>query len=86
MADPTPLTLAEIVGAMRDGQGRRPGLVPVPPALIALAAQAVGRGEEWQRLGGNQVADPGKLLHAGWKPTIDTAAGLAALMRTAEPR
>ena len=32
------------------------------------------------------VADPGKLLDAGWKPTVDTAAGLAALIRTAEPR
>jgi nucleoside-diphosphate-sugar epimerase len=86
VADPSPLTMAEIVGAMRAGQGRRPGLVPVPPALIALAARAMGRADEWQRLGGNHVADPAKLLHAGWKPTIDTAAGLAALMRTAEPR
>jgi UDP-glucose 4-epimerase len=86
VADPAVLTLAEIVGAMRAGQGRRPGLLPVPPALIALGAQAIGRADEWQRLGGNHVADPGKLLQAGWKPTIDTAAGLAALMRTGDPR
>ena len=26
------------------------------------------------------VADPGKLLRAGWQPTIDTRAGLAALV------
>jgi UDP-glucose 4-epimerase len=78
--------MAEIVGAIRAGQGRRPGLLPVPPALLALAAQAIGRTEEWQRVGGNHVDDPGKLFHAGWKPTVDTAAGLAALMRTAEPR
>ncbi len=86
VADPKALTLAEIVGAMRAGQGRRPGLLPVPPALIALGAKAIGRADQWQRLGGNHVADPGKLLHAGWKPTIDTGSGLAALMRTAEPR
>jgi UDP-glucose 4-epimerase len=86
VADPTALTLAEIVGAMRAGQGRRPRLLPMPPTFIALAAQAVGRADEWQRLSGNHVADPGKLLQAGWQPTIDTAAGLAALMRTAEPR
>ncbi|HYI30079.1 MAG TPA: NAD-dependent epimerase/dehydratase family protein [Bradyrhizobium sp.] len=85
-ADPEALTLAEIVGAMRAGQGRRPGLVPVPPALIALAARSIGRTEEWQRLGGTQVADAGKLLNAGWKPTIETAEGLAALMRTTELR
>ena len=84
VADPMPLTLAEIVAALRAGQGRRPGLLPVPPALIALAANAAGRGDDWQRIGGAMVADPAKLLQAGWKPTIDTRAGLAAL--TAAPR
>ena len=53
---------------MRAGQGRRPGLLPVPPALIALGAQAIGRAEEWQRLGGNHVADPGKLLAPDGNP------------------
>jgi UDP-glucose 4-epimerase len=85
VADPTALTLAEIVAAMRAGQGRRPGLLPMPPALIALAARTVGRADEWQRLGSNHVVDPGKLLRAGWKPTLETAAGLVALMRTPEP-
>ena len=78
-ADPMPLTLAEIVAALRVGQGRRPGLLPVPPALIALAANAAGRGDDWQRIGGAMVADPAKLLAAGWAPAIDTRAGLAAL-------
>jgi nucleoside-diphosphate-sugar epimerase len=81
VADPTPLTLTEIVTALREGEGRRPGLLPVPPALIALASRALGRAEEWQRLGGTLVADPAKLLHAGWKPAPDTPAGLAALVR-----
>ena len=53
----------------------------MPPVLMALAARAMGRAEEWQRLGGNQVADPGKLLNAGWKPAIDTRTGLTALTR-----
>jgi len=81
VADPSPLTLTEIVTALREGEGRRPGLLPVPPALIALASRALGRAEEWQRLGGTLVADPAKLLHAGWKPAPDTPAGLAALVR-----
>jgi nucleoside-diphosphate-sugar epimerase len=79
VADPMPLTLAEIVAALRVGQGRRPGLLPVPPALIALAANAAGRGDDWQRIGGAMVADPAKLLGAGWGPAVDTRAGLAAL-------
>jgi len=81
VADPDPLTLAEIVTALRAGEGRRPGLLPVPPGLIALASQALGRAEEWQRLGGTLVADPGKLMQAGWKPALETRAGLAALVR-----
>ncbi|HET7381889.1 MAG TPA: NAD-dependent epimerase/dehydratase family protein [Pseudolabrys sp.] len=86
VADPTPLTLAEIVTALREGEGRRPRLLPVPPALIALASKALGRAEEWQRLGGTLVADPGKLMHAGWKPAADTRAGLAALARATASR
>lgn len=81
VADPMPLSLAEIVASLRAGTGRRPGLLPVPPALIAFAARTMGRAEEWQRLGGSQIADPEKLLAAGWKPAIDTRAGLAAMAR-----
>jgi len=86
VADPTPLTLSEIVTALREGDGRRPRLLPVPPPLVALGARALGRTEEWQRLGGMLVADPNKLMQAGWKPTHDTHAGLAALARAASPR
>jgi nucleoside-diphosphate-sugar epimerase len=81
VADPAPLTLAEIVAALRAGEDRGSGLLPVPPALMAMAARAIGRGEEWQRLGGSLVADPTRLLEAGWRPGIDTRAGLAALTR-----
>jgi nucleoside-diphosphate-sugar epimerase len=84
VADPTPLTLAEIVAALRTGEGRRSGLLPVPPVLIALAANTAGRGDDWQRIGSSMVASPTKLLQAGWKPMIDTRAGLAAL--TGAPR
>jgi nucleoside-diphosphate-sugar epimerase len=86
VADPVPLTLTEIVTALRAGEGRRPGLLPVPPALIALGATALGRTEEWQRLGGMLVADPVKLLNAGWKPSPDTRANLAALVRATSPQ
>jgi UDP-glucose 4-epimerase len=51
---------------------------------MAMALRVVGRAEEWERLGGTLVADPGKLLRAGWQPPIETAAGLAALARSGE--
>jgi hypothetical protein len=55
--------------------------LPVPPPFISLGAAALGRTDEWQRLGGTMMVDPAKLLNAGWKPTLDTRAGLAALAR-----
>jgi UDP-glucose 4-epimerase len=86
VADPAPLTLAEIVAALRAGEGRSPGLVPVPAPLLALAMKAAGRDEQWRRLGGSLVADPGKLLQAGWRPVVDTRTGLGAMAQAASPR
>jgi nucleoside-diphosphate-sugar epimerase len=86
VADPSPLTLAEIVAALRAGEGRGAGLLPVPPPLISLGAAALGRTDEWQRLGGKMMVDPSKLLNAGWKPALDTRAGLAALARANSPQ
>ena len=85
VADRAPLTLAEIVAALRAGEGRRAGLLPVPSSLIGLAAKATSRTEEWQRLGGTLVADPTKIVQAGWKPT-DTRAALAELVRATVSR
>jgi UDP-glucose 4-epimerase len=86
VADPTPLTLAEIVSALRAGEGRSPGLLPVPAPLLAAAMKAMGRNEEWQRLGGRLVVDPAKLIGAGWKPATDTVAGLREMVQAASPR
>lgn len=86
VADPAPLTLADILTELRAGQGRSPGLLPVPSPLLALAMKAIGRDEEWQRLGGTLVADPGKLIGAGWKPATETRAGLREMAQAAAPR
>lgn len=86
VADPRPVTLAEIVTALRRGEGRSSGLLPVPPFLFGAALRATGRGEMWDRIGGTLVADPGKLLAAGWKPAVETLDGLAAMAQAASPR
>ena len=82
-ADPQPLTVAEMVAAMRRGLGRRPGLVPVPPRMLAAMLRAAGRPEAYERLAEPLVADPAALLRLGWAPPVATAAGLAQLMRSA---
>jgi nucleoside-diphosphate-sugar epimerase len=80
VADPGPVTIAEIVTALRRGRGKSPGLVAVPPVLLRLALMAAGRGANWEQIGGTLVADPVKLTAAGWRPDRDTMKALAAMM------
>jgi nucleoside-diphosphate-sugar epimerase len=82
-ADPQALTVAEMVAAMRRGLGRRPGVVPVPPRMLAAMLRATGRADDYERLAEPLVADPSALLRLGWTPPVATAAGLEQLMRSA---
>src|SRR5215470_5344857 len=82
-ADPQPLTVGEMIAAMRRGLGRRAGLVPVPASLLAAMLRATGRPEAYERLAEPLVADPSALLRIGWNPPVATATGLAELMRNA---
>ncbi|CAN7688461.1 NAD-dependent epimerase/dehydratase family protein [Bosea sp. LjRoot237] len=79
VADPEPLSVAEMLAAMRAGLGREPGLIAVPPPLLALAAQLAGRSAAFERLAKGLVASPGALLSAGWRPPAETKAALARL-------
>jgi UDP-glucose 4-epimerase len=81
VADPAPLTLPEMVAAMRRGLGRRPGIVPVPPSLLAAACRMAGRDESYRRAAGSLVADAAAMKRLGWAPAVSTPEGLAALMR-----
>ncbi|MBX9772896.1 MAG: NAD-dependent epimerase/dehydratase family protein [Xanthobacteraceae bacterium] len=81
VADPEPLTLPEMVAAMRRGLGRRPGLIPVPSGWLAVACRAAGREEAYRRLAGSLVADSTALRRLGWIPSVTTPAGLASLMQ-----
>jgi UDP-glucose 4-epimerase len=86
VADPSPLTMAEIIAALRGGAQRAALLVPVPPALLAAAFTLAGRREAWLRLCGELVACGAKLARAGFVPRVDTRAGLLALGQAASPR
>lgn len=81
VADPHPVTPAQIVRALRAGLGRPDGLLDVPPGLIRLALTLAGRRRQWEQIGGPMVVDPGKLIAAGWQPRTDTAAAMAQMMR-----
>jgi uncharacterized protein YbjT (DUF2867 family) len=79
--DPDPLTLPEMIAAMRSGLGRGPGLLPCPPSLIDLACRTTGRQEVFDRLSGSLVARADGLAALGWQPVQTTRDGLAGLAR-----
>ena len=83
-AEPQALTVAEMVAAMREGLGRRPGVFPLPAALLRWMLHASGRDDIHERVSGSLVADPTALMRLGWSPPLATRAGLAALMRAGE--
>lgn len=82
VADPEPLSVAEMVGVMRRAVGRWPKLMPMPPAAVRAVARMLGREEEAARLDHSLVVDPAKLLAAGWKPRLATRDALAETVRT----
>jgi nucleoside-diphosphate-sugar epimerase len=87
VADPgRALSICEMMATLRKAQNRRPLLWPIPTALFATPLRLLGRGDLWQRIGGNLQADSGKLIAAGWRPLHDTATGLTAMVQTAAPR
>ena len=81
VADPAPVTIAEIVRALRQGLGRRAGLFYVPPPVLKAALRALGPPIEIAPLFGSLVADPAALRALDWAPPVATQHGLAALAR-----
>jgi UDP-glucose 4-epimerase len=86
VADPDPLTVGEMVMAMRHGLGRRGGLFPVPSPVLKAALQALGHGETYRLFAGSLVADSSALAEINWTPSTSTRAGLAALMQASKKR
>lgn len=80
-ADPDPLSLPEMIAALRQGLGRGPGLVPVPAGLLGLACRMTGREAQFARVAEGLVARADGLAALGWRPAGPTRDGLARLAR-----
>lgn len=78
VADPDPLSLAEMIGALREAENRKPGLLKIPPRWIEGLLVAFRRPLIWERIGGSLVVSPKKLIDAGWRPIVESRAGLIA--------
>jgi UDP-glucose 4-epimerase len=81
VADAEPISVADIVAAMREGLGRSPHLVNVPAGAIRRLMKSFGREAEWERISTSFVVDASKLRGIGWSPSVETRAGLARMMR-----
>ncbi|PWC43861.1 NAD-dependent epimerase/dehydratase family protein [Azospirillum sp. TSO22-1] len=79
VSDGAPLSTADLVRHFSAGLGVRPRLLPVPPALLGLAAALLGRRDAWDRVGGSLVLDDAAIRAAlGWSPPAEAASGLRA--------
>jgi UDP-glucose 4-epimerase len=81
VADAEPISVAELVAAMREGLGRPPHLVKVPLGGVRRLMKSFGREAEWERISGNFVIDASKLMGIGWRPGVATKDGIARMMR-----
>jgi nucleoside-diphosphate-sugar epimerase len=81
VADPEPLSVPDMVAVIRTALGRKPRLMPIPPALVRSAARLIGREEDVTRMESSLVVDPGKLIRSGWKPRLSTRDALAETVR-----
>lgn len=82
VADTEPISVADLVSAMREGLGRPPHLVRVPAGAVKRIMATFGREADWERVSGSFVIDSAKLRAIGWDPKIATKQGLAAMMRS----
>jgi UDP-glucose 4-epimerase len=81
VADAEPISVAELVTAMREGLGRAPHLLRVPQGAVKRILKTVGREAEWERLSGSFVISPAKLMRIGWRPALPTRDGIIQMMR-----
>jgi nucleoside-diphosphate-sugar epimerase len=81
VADAEPISVADLVAAMREGLHRPPHLVKVPLGAVWRLMKSFGKEAEWERISGDFVIDASKLMGIGWRPSIATRDGIAKMMR-----
>jgi nucleoside-diphosphate-sugar epimerase len=87
VADPgIPPRLADVIAAMRKARRRFPLILPMSTDYVRFPLRLFGRGDMWDRIGGNLRVDAGKLIAAGWRPAHDTLSGVTAMVQAAAPR
>ncbi len=81
VADAEPISVADMAAAMREGLERPPHLVKVPLGGVKRLMKSFGREADWERISGEFVIDPAKLIGIGWRPSVATHDGIVLMMR-----
>jgi nucleoside-diphosphate-sugar epimerase len=79
VSDPDALSVAETISILRAARGRNPALLAVPPGLLSLLLGLIGQRASFERLAGTLIAEPTRLLAAGWRPLVETKAALGKM-------
>ena len=86
VADPEPLTIPQMITAMRRGLGRRAGLVQYAGGAARSGFALARHGEMYERLARPLVVDTSALARIGWVAPVDSQRALETLARTAGGR
>lgn len=79
LADTSPLSLREVVSALREGAQRSPALWPVPPSWMKAGLVLLGRERMARGLFGELVVESSRLRETfAWSPPQATWEGMAA--------
>lgn len=81
VADTEPISVADLVAAMREGLGRSPHLIKVPAGAVKRMMASFGKEADWERVSGSFVIDAAKLRGIGWRPNVATREGITRMMR-----
>ena len=66
---------------MREELGRAPSPRSRAAGRCEAADEPFGKEADWERISGNFVINPSKLMEIGWRPSIATHDGIVAMMR-----
>ena len=81
VADDDPLTIGEMVSALRKGMHRKDLLINIPEQFFGIVARFFGKQEAFLRISGSLQVDTHALKALGWKPLHSSQKGLEALGR-----
>ncbi len=81
VADDNPLTIGEMIQALRFGLGRKAGLIPIPESVLRFGCSLLGKSEAFERVAGSLTVSTEALKGLGWRPPVTSAQGLTELAR-----